>query len=114
MTGLLRAWRPAERYSAFTPFHLLIANSGIATSTRDSVAEVRLGGETAQVTTTSSSTATGAIAQAARAVADQDTLQALGMLFNEKTTNCLPGWGSRTSSWTDSRMQRAARAPGPN
>lgn len=74
---------PPEILRIHTPFHLLIANSGIAASTRDSVAEVRHRWETAPSYYNVIFDCIGAIAQAARAAIDQGALQALGVLFNE-------------------------------
>lgn len=74
---------PPEAFSIHTAFHLLIANSGIAASTRESVAEVRHRWETAQSYYDVIFDCIGAIAQAARAAVEQGALQALGVLFNE-------------------------------
>ena len=74
---------PTETFSIGTPFQLLIANSGIASSTREAIAEVRR-----RVLSTPQYyhvvfTCIGAIAKAARAAVEQGALQALGTLLNE-------------------------------
>ena len=72
-----------ETFRIHTPFHLLIANSGIAASTSGSVAEVRHRWEAAQSYYDVIFDCIGAIALAARAAVEQGALGALGVLFNE-------------------------------
>lgn len=74
---------PPETFHIHSPFHLLIANSGITASTRDSVAEVHQRWEAAPSYYNVIFDCIGAIVQAAREAVEQGALQALGMLFNE-------------------------------
>ncbi len=66
-----------------TPFHLLIANSGIASSTREAVDEVRRRWMATPSYYDVVFNCIGAIVRAARAAAEQGALQALGTLLNE-------------------------------
>ncbi|MCU0522536.1 MAG: mevalonate kinase [Anaerolineae bacterium] len=72
-----------ETFRIHTPFHLLIASSGIAASTVGSVTEVRHRWEAAQSYYNVIFDCIGAIALAARAAVEQGALGALGVLFNE-------------------------------
>ncbi len=74
---------PPETFSIGTPLQLLIANSGIASSTREAVAEVRRRWLTTPRYYNVVFTCIGAIAKAARAAVEQGALQALGTLLNE-------------------------------
>lgn len=74
---------PPEMLTIHAPFSLLIANSGIAASTRESVAEVHHRWETAKSYYDVIFDCIGAIALAARAAVEQGALQALGVLLNE-------------------------------
>ncbi len=100
---------PPELFRIHTPFHLLIANSGIAASTRDSVAEVRHRWEAAPSYYGIIFDCIGAIAQAARAAVEQGALQALGVLFNENH-ELLARMG--VSLYQLDRLTSAARAAG--
>jgi mevalonate kinase len=72
-----------ETFNIHTPFHLLIANSGIASSTREAVAEVRHRWMSAPSYYDVIFNCIGAIARAARAAVEQGAIQALGTLLNE-------------------------------
>lgn len=72
-----------ETFSIHTPFKLLIAYSGIASSTRAAVAEVRKRWEAAPGYYDVIFNCIGAISQAARAAVEQGELQTLGGLLNE-------------------------------
>ncbi len=74
---------PPEVIRIHTPFHLLIANSGIASSTREAVAEVRHRWEATPSYYNVVFDCIGAISRAARAAVEQGALQALGSLLNE-------------------------------
>ena len=74
---------PPETFRIHTPFHLLIANSGIASSTREAVAEVHHRWESTPSYYNVVFDCIGAIAHAARAAVEQGALQALGALLNE-------------------------------
>ena len=74
---------PPETFSIGAPFQLLIANSGIASSTREAIAEVRHRWLTTPQYYDVVFTCIGAIAKAARAAVEQGALQALGILLNE-------------------------------
>ncbi len=72
-----------ETFRIHTPFHLLIANSGIAGSTREAVAEVHHRWTKTPRYYDIIFNCIGAIARAARAAIEEGTLQALGVLLNE-------------------------------
>jgi mevalonate kinase len=72
-----------ETFSIGAPFQLLIANSGIASSTREAITEVRRRVLTTPQYYNVVFTCIGAIAKAARAAVEQGALQALGTLLNE-------------------------------
>jgi mevalonate kinase len=72
-----------ETFNIGSPFHLLIANSGIASSTREAIAEVRRRWLTTPQYYNVIFTCIGAIAKAARDAVEQGALQALGILLNE-------------------------------
>jgi len=74
---------PPETFNIHTPFHLLIANSGIASSTREAVEEVHHRWEAAPSYYNVIFDCIGAIARAARAAVEQGALEALGVLLNE-------------------------------
>ena len=74
---------PPEVFRIHTPFHLLIANSGIAGSTKEAVNEVRHRWEATPSYYNVVFDCIGAIARAARAAVEQGALQALGVLLNE-------------------------------
>ena len=74
---------PPEPFNIHTPFHLLIANSGIASSTREAVEELHHRWEAAPSYYNVIFDCIGAIARAARAAVEQGALQALGVLLNE-------------------------------
>ncbi len=74
---------PPEILRIHTPFHLLIANSGIASSTREAVGEVRHRWEATPSYYNVVFDCIGAIARAARAAVEQGALHALGNLLNE-------------------------------
>jgi len=72
-----------ETFSIHTPFKLLIAYSGIASSTRAAVAEVRRRWEAAPGYYNVVFNCIGAISKAARAAVEQGAIQTLGTLLNE-------------------------------
>jgi mevalonate kinase len=74
---------PPDTFDIYAPFHLLIANSGIASSTREAVAEVRRRWIKTPEYYDVIFNCIGAIARAARAAVEQGALQALGTLLNE-------------------------------
>lgn len=74
---------PPEVFEIARPFELLIANSGIASSTRAAVAAVRQRWVANSAYYDIVFNCTGAIAHAARAAIEQGALQALGTLLNE-------------------------------
>ncbi|MGC9467081.1 MAG: mevalonate kinase [Anaerolineae bacterium] len=74
---------PPETFTIHTPFHLLIANSGIASSTREAVVEVRRRWHATPSYYDIVFDCIGAIARAARAAAEQGALRALGVLLTE-------------------------------
>ncbi len=72
-----------ETFNIHTPFKLLIAYSGIASSTRAAVAEVRRRWTAAPGYYNVIFNRIGAISKAARASVEQGAIQALGALLNE-------------------------------
>ncbi|MCJ7549580.1 MAG: mevalonate kinase [Anaerolineae bacterium] len=72
-----------ETFSIHTPFKLLIADSGIASSTRAAVAEVRGRWEAAPGYYNVVFNCIGAISKAAREAVEQGAIQTLGTLMNE-------------------------------
>lgn len=74
---------PPETFRIGMPFHLLIASSGIASSTREAVAEVRHRWAATPGYYEVIFNCIGAIARAARAAVEQGALHALGVLLNE-------------------------------
>jgi mevalonate kinase len=74
---------PPETFGIGTPLQLLIASSGIASSTREAIAEVRHRWLATPQYYDVVFTCIGAIAKAARAAVEQGALQALGTLLNE-------------------------------
>ncbi len=72
-----------ETFSIHAPFRLLIAYSGIASSTRAAVAEVRTRWEAAPGYYNVVFDCIGAISNAARAALQQGAIQTLGALLNE-------------------------------
>ena len=75
--------QPPESFSIGVPFDLLIANSGIASSTRGAIAEVRHRWQASPAYYDMIFNCIGAIARAARDAVEQGALQALGTLLNE-------------------------------
>ncbi len=75
--------RSPELFEIGLPFHLLIANSGIASSTREAVAEVHRRWIASLEYYEILFNCIGALANAARAAVEQGALQALGILLNE-------------------------------
>jgi mevalonate kinase len=75
--------KPPEVFGIHTPFHLLIANSGIASSTREAVEEVQHRRDAAPSYYNVIFDCIGAIAEAAHTAVEQGALQALGVLLNE-------------------------------
>ena len=73
----------AERFTIGTPLDILIASSGIASSTREAVAEVRRRWELSTEYYEMVFDCIGAMAKAARAAVEQGALHALGTLLNE-------------------------------
>jgi mevalonate kinase len=74
---------PPETFSIAVPFSLLIAYSGITSSTREAVAEVRRRWLASPDYYDMVFNCVGAISRAARAAIEQGALQALGTLLNE-------------------------------
>lgn len=75
--------QPPQIFDIGKPFHLLIANSGIASSTREAVADVRSQWSAAPGHYDMIFNCIGNIARAARAAVQEGALQTLGVLLNE-------------------------------
>jgi mevalonate kinase len=75
--------QPPETFPIAIAFDILIANTGIAGSTRGAVTEVRRRWEATPGYYETIFNCIGAIARAARAAVEQGALQALGTLLNE-------------------------------
>jgi mevalonate kinase len=75
--------QPPEVFAIHTPFKLLIANSGIASSTKEAIDEVHRRWAATPAYYDIVFNCIGAIARAARAAVEQGALQALGTLINE-------------------------------
>lgn len=75
--------QPPQVFGIGKPFHLLVANSGIASSTREAVTNVRTQWKTAPEHYDMIFNCIGNIAQAARAAIQEGDLQTLGVLLNE-------------------------------
>lgn len=75
--------QPPEIFTIHTPFRLLIANSGIASSTKEAIDEVRHRWMATPAYYDIVFNCIGAIARAARAAVEQGAIRALGTLINE-------------------------------